>query len=218
MKRKFSFISFFLIGLLICSCDKNDKTNSTIQNKPEQKQNIVNMPSVKIGNQIWSTENLNVIHYRNGDVIPQVKSSSEWEQCYQNEEGAWCYYDNDSTKAKKYGKLYNWYAVNDKRGLAPEGWHIPTNEEWQTLISSLGGQNVAFSKLKSWSGFSAIAAGERYYQDCSFYKIDEISFWWTSTKEDNYNAWYHAMHFGYEQVASDNGGMNTGFSVRCIKN
>ena len=95
--------------------------------------------------------------------------------------------------------------------------HIPTQKEWQTLISDLGGKSVAFTKMKSTNGFSALPGGERWFEDCSFYKIGEIGFWWSSTKEDSYNAWYQAMHFGYSQVGSDNGGMNTGFSVRCIE-
>ena len=76
----------------------------------------------KIGNQIWMTENLKVKKYRNGDIIPQVQDSLQWSQLTT---GAWCYYENDPSK----GILYNWFAVNDPRGLAPEGWHIPTDKE-----------------------------------------------------------------------------------------
>lgn len=170
------------------------------------------------GSQIWMAENLDVASFLNGDPIPEVKSSEEWENAYRDERAAWCYYDNNSSDSKKYGRLYNWYAVKDPRGLAPKGWHIPTNNEWQLLISSSGGKEKAFSILTSLTGFNAGAGGERYYKDCSFYKKGEIGFWWTATKQDSYNAWYHAFHFGYSQVGSDNGGMNTGFSVRCVKN
>ena len=106
---------------------------------------------------------------------------------------------------------------DDPRGLAPKGWHVPTDKEWQTLIATLGGQGEAFSKLKSTSGFAALPAGHRYYKDCSFYHLGNITFWWSATKKDTWNAWYHAMHFGYSQTARDSGGMNTGFSVRCVK-
>lgn len=174
--------------------------------------------TVTIGKQVWLAENLNTTHYRNGDPIPEAKTTAEWEDCYKKEKGAWCYYNNDPSNGKKYGRLYNWYAVNDSRGLAPSGWHVPSDKEWQTLTATLGGESVAFSKLKSTTGFSAISGGHRYYKDNSFYKIGEVGFWWSSTKADTYKAWYTALHFGYSQVGRDNGGMNTGFSIRCIMN
>lgn len=172
----------------------------------------------KIGSQVWMSENLNVIHFRNGDPIPEAKTAAEWEECYKKEKGAWCYYNNDPSNGKKYGRQYNWYAVNDPRGLAPSGSHIPSNKEWQTLITTFGGESVAFSKMKSLTGFAALAGGQRYFKDCSFYSNGEIGFWWSSTKEDTYNAWYQAVHFGLSQVGKDNGGMNTGMSVRCVIN
>ena len=95
--------------------------------------------TVKIGKQIWMAENLNVSHYRNGDIIPEVKNPDEWSKLTT---GAWCYYENDSENGKTYGKLYNWFAVNDPRGLAPEGWHIPTDAEWTHLTEYLGGKEI----------------------------------------------------------------------------
>jgi uncharacterized protein (TIGR02145 family) len=82
-------------------------------------------------------ENLDVVTYRNGDIIPQVTDPSLWSSLTT---GAWCYYNNDANNGGIYGKLYNWYAVNDPRGLAPEGWHVPTDEEWETLTNKLGGE------------------------------------------------------------------------------
>jgi uncharacterized protein (TIGR02145 family) len=171
-----------------------------------------------IGDQQWMAENLDVGTFRNGDPIPEVRTAEQWEAAYRGEKAAWCYYGNNPTNGKRFGRLYNWYAVNDPRGLAPAGWHIPSNKEWQVLIAAVGGESSAFSRLNSTKGFSALPGGERYYKDCSFYKLDEIGFWWSSTSEDTYNAWYFAMHFGLMQVVRDNGGMNTGFSVRCIMN
>jgi uncharacterized protein (TIGR02145 family) len=92
--------------------------------------------TVKIGTQEWTAENLNVEHYRNGDPIPQVQDKDEWAKLTT---GAWCYYANTSENGKIYGKLYNWYAINDSRGLAPAGWHIPSDAEWTTLTDYLGG-------------------------------------------------------------------------------
>jgi len=105
--------------------------------------------TVKIGNQVWMAENLNVEKFRNGDPIPEAKTDEEWEKAGKNEEPAWCYYDNDPSNGTKYGKLYNWYAVNDPRGLAPEGWKISSDEEWSVLSTYLGGEEVAGGKMKS---------------------------------------------------------------------
>ena len=93
--------------------------------------------SVKIGKQTWTTENLNTGKFRNGDNIPEAKTNLEWETAGNEKKPAWCYYNNDPANAKKYGKLYNWYAVKDARGLAPEGYHIASTEEWDALSSYL---------------------------------------------------------------------------------
>ena len=104
--------------------------------------------SVTIGTQTWTTKNLDVATFRNGDAIPQAKTNEEWKAGRENKQPAWCYYDNDAKNGTKYGKLYNWYAVNDARGLAPAGWHIPTDEEWTVLSTFLGGGDVAGKKMK----------------------------------------------------------------------
>ena len=117
-------------------------------------QNVNSQKSVTVGSQIWSTENLNVAKFRNGDAIPEAKTDEEWQQASANEYPAWCYYNNNKKNAKKYGKLYNWYAVNDPRGLAPEGWHIPSNDDWEGLIYFLGGYEMAGLKIKSTKGWN----------------------------------------------------------------
>jgi uncharacterized protein (TIGR02145 family) len=89
--------------------------------------------TVIIGTQVWATKNLDVSTFRNGDPIPQAKSDAEWVAAGENYQPAWCYYDNDPKNGTKYGKLYNWFAVRDARGLAPAGWHVPTDEEWTIL-------------------------------------------------------------------------------------
>ena len=105
---------------------------------------------VAIGSQVWTSTNLNVSTYRNGDVIPQVQDRDAWAKLTT---GAWCYYENNAANGTKYGKLYNWYAVNDARGLAPAGWHIPTDQEWTVLENSLG--DDAGKKMKSTSGWES---------------------------------------------------------------
>jgi uncharacterized protein (TIGR02145 family) len=107
--------------------------------------------TVTIGSQVWMAKNLEVSTFRNGDAIPQVTSDAEWEAAGENKQPAWCYYDNDAKNATKYGKLYNWYAVNDPRGLAPAGYHVPTDAEWTTLDNFLG--DDAGNKMKSTSGW-----------------------------------------------------------------
>jgi uncharacterized protein (TIGR02145 family) len=109
--------------------------------------------SVKIGTQTWMTENLNVSTFRNGDPIPETKTREEWEQAGNKKQPAWCYYENDPKNGAKYGKLYNWYAVNDPRGLAPAGWHVPTDSEWTAFEEQLG--NDSRKRLKSTSGWAS---------------------------------------------------------------
>jgi uncharacterized protein (TIGR02145 family) len=105
--------------------------------------------SVKIGNQEWMTRNLDVDRFRSGDLIPQIESDKEWEKAGRNGQPAWCYYKNSPENGKKYGKLYNWFAVNDPRGLAPKGWHVPSDGDWTSLVEFLGGEGIAGHKMKS---------------------------------------------------------------------
>lgn len=147
------------------------------------------LPNVSICDQVWMTKNLDVDKYRNGDAIPQVTSSSEWESLGT---GAWCWYNNDSANyAATYGKLYNWYAVNDPRGLAPAGWHMPSDLEWSTLATCLGGDGVAGGKMKGtgtafWqepnagainsSGFTELPGGYRKGVGSSFTLAQQVAF------------------------------------------
>ena len=111
--------------------------------------------TVTIGNQTWTTKNLDIATFRNGDAIPQAKTNEEWKAAGENKLPAWCYYENNTANGTKYGKLYNWYAVVDTRGLAPAGWHVPTDEEWTVLSTFLGGEDVAGKKMKSTSGWNS---------------------------------------------------------------
>jgi uncharacterized protein (TIGR02145 family) len=115
--------------------------------------------TVTIGKQIWHAKNLNVFTFRNGDPIPEAKTDEEWSWASDNEQPAWCYYNNDPANGSKYGKLYNWYAVNDPRGLAPAGYHIPTKAEWDALTVYLGGEDIAGNAMKSTSGWRSYTTG-----------------------------------------------------------
>jgi uncharacterized protein (TIGR02145 family) len=115
--------------------------------------------TITIGTQVWMTKNLDVATFRNGDPIPQAKTNEEWTKAGENKQPAWCYYENDPANGAKYGKLYNWYAVNDSRGLAPVGYHIPSDAEWTKLTDFLGGIGVAGAEMKSKSGWNSYTSG-----------------------------------------------------------
>ena len=158
-----------------------------------------------IGKQIWTSKNLNVTTYRNGEVIPEVKDAKAWANLTT---GAWCYYENKTVKGTTYGKLYNWYAVNDARGLAPKGYHIPTDAEWTILTESLGDE--AGTKMKSTSGWEnngngnntsgfAGLPGDCCYVNGNFDAIGGFTHylgvsgcWWSSSEGSANGAWYRA--------------------------
>ena len=108
-----------------------------------------NYKTVQIGSQVWMAENLNVSHFRNGDVIPEIEDNTAWDQASSDGKPAWCYYADDSVNGRHYHKLYNWYAVSDPRGLAPDGWHVPSTLEFTTLTDYLGGEDIAGGKMKT---------------------------------------------------------------------
>lgn len=144
-----------------------------------------NAQTVTIGSQIWMTKNLDVANFRNGDPIPEAKTDAEWEAAGENEQPAWCYYDNDTANGTKYGKLYNWYAVNDPRGLAPTGYHIPTDAEWTKLSDYLG--NDAGTKMKSAPVYETKI---RYVDEGGYYEekwvsCSNCSYWTEQQKANN---------------------------------
>jgi hypothetical protein len=118
---------------------------------------VLNAQTVTIGTQVWMTKNLDVAKFRNGDPIPEAKTNEEWVKAGVNKQPAWCNYDNNPANGSKYGKLYNWYAVNDPRGLAPEGYHVPTDAEWTKLDNLLGSD--AGKKMKSVTGWNSYTEG-----------------------------------------------------------
>jgi len=185
------------------------------------------IPTVLIGTQRWMDKNLDVVTYRNGDIIPQVTDRATWATLTT---GAWCYYNNDPANDEVYGKLYNWHAVNDPRGLAPVGFHIPTTTEWSTLVTSLGGASVAGGKMKTtgitnWnspntgatneSGFKALPGGFRYYEG-SFLELGQRALFWTATGIDN-DAYYNYIYNNSGTTGGFREGKVDGFSVRVIK-
>lgn len=181
--------------------------------------------TVTIGSQIWMQKNLNVCKYRNGDDIPQVTDPNQWAYLTT---GAWCYYVNNTENGPVYGKLYNWYAVNDPRGLAPAGYHVSNNTEWGILVTYLGGESAAGGKMKAtalWnipntddtnsSGFSGLPGGFRNGAG-TFYYIGTNGYWWSSTEYSTALAWFHGL-FSSEGLVGSYPSKTNGFSVRCLR-
>lgn len=189
---------------------------------------------VTIGEQVWMTQNLNVDTFRNGDPIPEAVTIEQWREAGRNRQPAWCYYDNFWEYGEIYGKLYNWYAVNDSRGLAPVGYHIPSDAEWTELENFLGTYDAGI-KMKStsaWksygngtnsSGFSGFPGGMRHSTG-AFESIGWYGKWWSSTEVSTDNAWFSAdyawhryLNYDYDNVLRSNLGKDQGFSVRCLR-
>ncbi len=183
--------------------------------------------TVSIGKAVWMAENLAVSRYRNGEEIPQVEDPAAWSRL---KTGAWCWYENDSGREITYGKLYNWYAVNDPRGLAPEGWHVASDAEWQQLVEATGGEKASATRLKStvlWkeplvaadnsTGFTAIPAGYRSGNG-SFALLGSNGSFWTSTENNGYSAWYRQLYNSYSAVYRVSTTKTLGMSVRCVRN
>ena len=172
------------------------------------------MTTVKIGLQEWASEDLKVTKFRNGEDIPLVTDNKEWSELTT---AAYCI-------SPKGHYLYNWYAVNDPRGLAPEGFHVPTDDEWTELIDFLGGEAVAGKTMKTgeWggansSGFSALPGGLRSYYDGLFYYVGGNGNWWSSSAIGTLNAWSRILYSANDDVYRDYYYLRDGFSVRCLK-
>jgi uncharacterized protein (TIGR02145 family) len=185
--------------------------------------------TVKIGDQEWMAENLSVTHFRNGDIIDEVKTHKGWMIAASLNQPAWCYYYNDPDNEEEYGRLYNWYAINDPRGLAPEGWKIPSFIEWEKYLTEAIGEKSG-NELKStegWdlngngnnqTGFSALPAGVRE-PDGSFDRIGKYALWWSNEQHISHetNAWYIYLSYDSDLINEEWGSKTCGMSVRCVK-
>jgi uncharacterized protein (TIGR02145 family) len=182
--------------------------------------------TVTIGAQVWTVENLKVTHYRNGDAIPNVTDDSAWQPLLT---GAYCDYDNNTSHASTYGRLYNWYAVSDTRNIAPSGWHVPEDAEWQTLVDYLGGGFVAGGKMKEtgtthWvvpntgatnsSGFCALPGG---YRDGAFNSAGRAAIFWSASTGGFYNAFSRTLRYDDSLVLQNYDEKYYGFSVRLVR-
>jgi uncharacterized protein (TIGR02145 family) len=230
-KNRFWILPLFAIGMyfmLTNSCDKYDDNND---NPPSNTVTDIDgnvYYTDTIGTQIWMVENLKTTKYRDGTDISNVTDNTAWTNL---STGAYCDYDNIPSNSNTYGRLYNWYAVKGALNICPSGWHVPTDDEWTTLTTYLGGESVAGGKLKEtgtshWhspntgatneSGFTALPGGNRS-MDGGFYYLGYSAYFWHSAEYGTDGAWIRYLDNDNASVYHIHDDKDHGFSVRCIK-
>lgn len=211
------FILSFMAALSFSACESNSQT--------------VVYTGVDIGEQFWSPDNLDVAAFRNGDLIGEAKTYDEWKAAGAKGKPAWCFYENDIGNGQSYGRLYNWYAVNDVRGLCPTGWHVPSNTEWTELTDYLGGEDTSGAGMKStsgwtddWgqngngnnsSGFAGLPGGRRD-SDGAFFGVGGEGNWWSSTESSEFSAKYQYLSIENGNAYWNFNPKSNGASVRCL--
>jgi uncharacterized protein (TIGR02145 family) len=213
-------MSVFLTAIFMTGCNANSP-------KPVTDIDGNSYVTVNVGGHLWMAENLNVTRYRNGDPIPEVTDGATW--ATQNA-GARCVYDNKAENGKTFGMLYNWHAVTDPRSLAPAGWHVATDKEWQELAEALGGEESAGNALKApgkWSessvdkakssGFDALPSGARRDADGVFLMLGQFARVYTSSPASNGKVLARALSFFDNALRGGEVGPRNGFAVRCVK-
>lgn len=177
---------------------------------------------ISIGQQIWSPKDLDTKTFLNGDQILETKTDDEWRKAGFEKKPACCLNQDGS------GMLYNWYAVNDPRGIAPKGWHVPSDEDWTTLINFLGGEANAGIKLKSKTGWKSDQNGTDDFGFAGFpngyrslvgvyVRVSQYAYWWTSTVNSEKDAWYRNIFYNGSFVSRNYLEKQSGLSVRCVK-
>ena len=231
--KKIIYALALLVSINQAAC-KKDKNNNLLVKDIDG--NLYH--TVKIGNQTWMVENLKTTHFRDNSEINL--SENTWSNIT---DPSYCWFFNNQAYKDTYGALYNWYAVNDPRGIAPEGWHVATYADWDTLIAYLGGDaSSAGIKLKEagnahWtvsagissdnsSGFTALPGGYRRHDNSNFAQNGNYSHFWTSG-EDQANGTvayirldYNSNVFNYltqPYLFNNFESKSFGFSVRCVK-
>ena len=234
VKKNIMKITFFVSIFILFSCS-DDESNPASTGSPAHETGTVTdiegntYKTIKIGDQWWMAENLKVSTYRNGDEIPRVLYDDYWGNLTT---GACCAPSGMASNIATYGRLYNWYAVNDSRKIAPEGWHVASNAEWETMVNYLGGYDVAGGKMKqkgtmTWanpnkgatdaSGFCVLPAGSRSH-DGHFYGLTEWAHFWTSTMINSTDARKWDLYFNSTKCLSHESQKIYGYSVRCVMN
>jgi uncharacterized protein (TIGR02145 family) len=191
-------------------------------------------PTVTIGTQVWMAENLKTKKFRNGDPIPFVTTYNNGDATWRSlTTSAYCFFShNDIIIDNSYGNLYNWWAVNDGRNIAPTGWHVASDSEWKTLVKNLGGENIAGGKLKEagtlhWLtpnngatnsyGFTALPGGERQSFDGALVIINYQGYWWSYTSDNDLKSRMWGMTYDDSSMLKWSKEKTSGLSVRCVK-
>lgn len=240
----YSIPGFIIIYFYFSCSDKGTEPDDDGHNYHSQVDTVYDIDgneyhTVTIGEQIWMVENLKVTHFRNGDPIPIITSESEWASLVSP---ACCGYANSDSLVEIYGLLYNWSAVSDTHNLAPQGWHVPTDEEWKQLELFLGmdtvevdwsgqrgadqGGQLKETGLQHWndynmdatnsSRFTALPGGYRFFYG-TFNNLGNLGTWWTETESDSTKAWSRILSNSYSGIFRADYPKNYGFSVRCVK-
>ena len=182
-------------------------------------------PAVQIAGLWWMQENLSVTRYQNGDSIPDgTADHAAWAQL---STGAWAYPDSQAALRRSFGLLYNWYAVNDPRGLCPTGWRLPTHDEWTALTHALGGETKAGAVLKARQGWLPALAGrdEKDFRglpagfrgsDGTYGGLGAYAYWWSSTGSGINGAWGRFVDGTQSGIFMMDGYKRSAFSVRCV--
>jgi uncharacterized protein (TIGR02145 family) len=238
MNRKWLFLFLAGAAVLLSSCAKEftewnlPRLTSSCTSPTVTDVDGNSYATVQIGTQCWTQSNLKVSKYRNGDNIPTGLSDAQWSS---TSSGAYAIYGNDNANDALYGKMYNWYAVNDSRGLCPVGWHVPSDAEWTTLTNFLGGEGIAGGAMKStttlptpggWnspnegatnsSGFTSLPGGYRG-SGGGFDYLGYNGFWWSSSGAGSGSAWYRYLNFTNASAYRSIYVHRIGFSVRCAR-
>ena len=219
------FVLLAMILLMITGCKKENEPLTVTDADGNVYKTVV------IGTQTWMAGNLKTTKYNDGSEIPLVTNNTSWTN---QKTPGYCYYDNNDANKDPYGALYNWYAI-DKGNLCPAGWRVPSKADWTTLISYLGGEDVAGLELKEkgtihWdipndevtnsTGFSALPGGLRFGQGGLFGYIRTDGYYWSSTPDNilGESAWYFELYHEFGSAYVMDQYMRNGMSVRCIKN
>ena len=253
MKQFYLFLSFFILATTQAQTTQDSiyfwKTGALLEKRSIKaadldsitfKRPVVQIPQVTICSQVWAAKNLDVTTYSDGTPIPQVTDPTAWANLTT---GAWCYYNNDPANGAVYGKLYNWYAAAGiydaaslsnpalRKNLAPTGYHVPTDAEWTTLTTCLGGESIAGGKMKEtgtahWispntdatnsSGFTGLPGGYRT-NDGAFYIVGNFGYWWSSSEYNTTFAWSRNLDYNYGGANIYSSNERQGFSVRCLR-
>lgn len=225
--RSFAIAAIAILTITgIISCKKDKTIIPKVDTRPTDMDGNI-YDTIVIGTQVWMLQNLKTSRYNDGTAITIGLNNTTWNTATT---GAYAIYNDIANSDSTYGKLYNWFAINTGK-LAPIGWHIPSDAEWTTLSTYLGGESFAGDKMKAttlWSayagitntnssGFTALPAGLRGLNG-SFGSIDFGGYFWSSTESSMGTAWVRKLEFKYSSLTRDYNNKQFGLSVRCIRN